>query len=616
MTDELSHLIEIGKITSAAADKLLLLSPGAHCTHRSWGLGRIAEWRFSTDQIIIDFGEKKGHSMQLEYAIETLTFIPQEHILARIASDPEAIRQEAKKDPVGLIRGLLRDHHGSATAEEIAAALVPAIFDAASFKKWFEATKKKLKADGHFNIPTKKTAPIELQETKIEPERRLLEQFTAARHPKEQVATLDAMFKILQKNTLSLEELQSLAGQLEEAAERGERMHATKALELLLLRHEMAKFDSALALSSNKISAFLEKASKKLSAIFTELPPAKYRRILEVFPTAFPEEWQEHTRQLLRQAEPRLIGEIFNLFEQEKNRAAFAAIMSRLIQERSATSDLLAWLCEERSTAFPEFINSELLAAILSSLERDLVSESKKSSRLQELIFKDRELVGDLLKSADSDTARHLIRKIMMSPAFTDLDRRSLLARILKVHPDLQSVVTGHQEKEAAPVRDENLIVSWGSLERRKNEYEHLITKLIPQNTSDIAVARSYGDLRENLEFKAAKEQQSVLMRQKSELETMLRTARGTNFENPDTSVVSIGTVVTLEDPSSNEKEIYSVLGAWDGLPEKNWISYQTAIGQNLLGHSVGESITLPHEEKNRTMTIKKIEPFTETIEA
>ena len=62
------------------------------------------------------------------------------------------------------------------------------------------------------------------------------------------------------------------------------------------------------------------------------------------------------------------------------------------------------------------------------------------------------------------------------------------------------------------------------------------MNKKIPENSKEIGVARSYGDLRENFEFKAAKEMQAVLMRRKSELETALHNARGTAFESPDTS--------------------------------------------------------------------------------
>src|SRR5207244_8858179 len=110
-------------------------------------------------------------------------------------------------------------------------------------------------------------------------------------------------------------------------------------------------------------------------------------------------------------------------------------------------------------------------------------------------------------------------------------------------------------------------IVSWESLEKRKDEYEELINKKIPENSREISVARSYGDLRENFEYKAAKEMQRVLMRRKSEMEHQLSRARGTNFENADTSKVSIGTIVTVKNLDDGSIETYAILGAWDSDP-------------------------------------------------
>jgi transcription elongation GreA/GreB family factor len=102
---------------------------------------------------------------------------------------------------------------------------------------------------------------------------------------------------------------------------------------------------------------------------------------------------------------------------------------------------------------------------------------------------------------------------------------------------------------------------------------------------------------------------QSVLMRRKAELEQMLHDARGTSFENPDTSRVSIGTIVTLRNAETNHEDTYTILGAWDGDPERHIISYQTAIGQALLGHEVGETISLNTEHGAAQFTIVSIQP-------
>ena len=208
----------------------------------------------------------------------------------------------------------------------------------------------------------------------------------------------------------------------------------------------------------------------------------------------------------------------------------------------------------------------------------------------------DRELLGEIFKKVDVGLARDAMRRLQVTPLFDELTKRSLLARMVKVYPELETMIAGAETQEkAAP-----LIVSWSSLEKRRAEHEEIVKVKIPENTKEIAIARSYGDLSENFEFKAAKQMQSVLMRRKADLEQMLHDARGTSFENPDTSRVSIGTIVTLRNAETNNEETYTILGAWDGDPDRHIISYQTAIGQALLGHEVAETISLNTEDERR----------------
>jgi transcription elongation GreA/GreB family factor len=166
------------------------------------------------------------------------------------------------------------------------------------------------------------------------------------------------------------------------------------------------------------------------------------------------------------------------------------------------------------------------------------------------------------------------------------MDKRSLLARIVKSYPAIQSLISGEASKQ-----ESNLIVSWESLERRKNEYHELVEKKIPANSKEIALARSYGDLRENHEYKAAKEMQKLLLRRKSELELQLVRARGTDFANPRTDVVGVGTIVHALDLESNQQEGFTVLGAWDSEPEKGIVSYLSPVAQSLLNHKVGDQV-------------------------
>ncbi len=134
--------------------------------------------------------------------------------------------------------------------------------------------------------------------------------------------------------------------------------------------------------------------------------------------------------------------------------------------------------------------------------------------------------------------------------------------------------------------------------------------KKIPANSKEIAIARSYGDLRENHEYKAAKEMQKLLMRRKGELETQLVRARGTDFAGAKTDIVSIGTIVQVTDLTANNPEQFTVLGAWDSDPEKGVISYLTPVAQSLLNRKAGEEVQFDMSGTPKRYRIETIAAF------
>jgi transcription elongation GreA/GreB family factor len=106
---------------------------------------------------------------------------------------------------------------------------------------------------------------------------------------------------------------------------------------------------------------------------------------------------------------------------------------------------------------------------------------------------------------------------------------------------------------------------------------------------------------------------QKILMRRKAELETQLVRARGSDFSNVRTDVVSIGTRVRLTDLDSQQPEAFTILGAWDSEPEKHVISYLAPVAQKLLNKKTGEDVELDTEHGHRRYRIEAIEPMTGT---
>jgi transcription elongation GreA/GreB family factor len=606
MDAELEKLVESGKLTAKAADQLDKLKPGTYCLHKSWGFGKVAEWNLLLNQIHIDFPGKKGHPMQLAYAADNLTVIGPTHFLAQKANDLPGVKELLKTNPTDVVRNILESLGGAATLPQISQMMVGDLFNEAEWKRWWTSTTRALKKDGYFHFPTKKTEPIRLRGEKVSRADELIAFFNQARQPKEQAAALDQIIKFHHEFDDPASQLQPVVNAIEEAAARNQRFNPALVLELLMARDDLLERCPQLKSSNPDLTVHrvVLDEEARLPLILPKLPAAKERRIIQTMPTALGPQWTVRAFHIMQGSHARAVPHIPKVFAETGQQAELRAHLERRIREHSVTSEALVWLCRERHSEWRDLVGPDLLGAILSALERDQHNENSRGSKLRDLLLDDRELLPDMFSGADASVARDGMRRLMLTPVFDELTKRSLLARIIKLYPELESVVTGEQKEE----KTESLVVSWSSLDKRKAEYEEIINKKIPENSKEIGVARSYGDLRENFEFKAAKEMQAVLMRRKAELELMLQRARGTTFENPDKSQVSIGTIVTLRDVASGREERYTILGAWDSDPDRGVISYQTAIGQALLGRKVGDVVTLAEETGEGQFTIMSIE--------
>ena len=604
MDAELEKLVEAGKLTPRAAEQLEKLKPGTFCLAKSWGFGRVSEWNLLLNQIVIDFAGKKSHPMQAQYAAENVTPLTPEHFLARKATDLASIKNLARENPSALVQNILESLDGKATAQQISEWLIGDVFSETEWKRWWESTKKALKASGVFSIPAKKSDPIQIRGEGVSHADELLEAFNKARQPKQQIAALEQIIKSHQQ--FKEGQLQPVVATIENMTVRNQRIHPEFAFELIIARDELLASDPSLHPThvGLTLSKLIVEEENRLISVLPKLPAAKEKKILQALPSALGPSWTDRALYLMQESHGRMVAQIPRILNEAGKHEDLRMTLERSIREQSATSEMLAWLCNERED-WSELITPELFGAIFAALEREQHISPGRGGKLYRVLVEDRALLGDFFKNTDAAIARDAMRRLQLSPLFDELTKRSLLARFVKLYPELESVITGAQPQEkAAP-----LIVSWSSLERRKVEYEELVKKKIPENTKEIGIARSYGDLRENFEFKAAKQMQSVLMRRKTELEQMLHNARGTSFENVDTSHVSIGTIVRLHNAESNSEETYTILGAWDGDPDRHIISYQTAIGQALLGHEIGETVSLNTEQDVAQFSIISIEP-------
>src|SRR5205809_975013 len=194
MREEFEKMAAAGKLERHQIESLVQLTNSGFCMHRSWGFGRIKTVDTVFARFTIDFESKAGHTMDLSFAAESLKPIPKEHVLARKAADLEGLRQMAATNHLELVKLVLNSYGGRATVDQIQQVLVPDVIRD-DWKKWWEAAKRELKKDGHFQVPLKKTEPIVYQVKEVSLQQRLLEEFRAAKGLKARIAVASELLK-------------------------------------------------------------------------------------------------------------------------------------------------------------------------------------------------------------------------------------------------------------------------------------------------------------------------------------------------------------------------------------------------------------------------------------
>ncbi|MBT5705633.1 MAG: hypothetical protein HOI66_04860 [Verrucomicrobia bacterium] len=600
MREEFEKLAAAGKIQQKQIDALARLTECGYCTHKSWGFGKITTVDTVFSRFLIDFETKDGHSMDLGFGADTLKPIPTDHILVRKTKDLQGLHQMAALNHIDLIKLVLESFEGTATAAQIQEVLVPDVISD-DWRKWWDGVRKELKKDGHFRVPIKKSEPILYNAEAVSLEERLLGDFKAARGLKARITVANEMVKSHEDLANKATTFRETVDLLNEEIAKHQKNQASLTLDGIFARDDLQRLAELETTEGEVTSDMIWQAQENVAAIVGALPAARHKRALDSYKTAFPERWTTSVLNTLNVVGARLAGECANILIDSDHLDLLKETLGRLINQHQASTELLLWLSKSRSDSFADILGPEVFRAMITAMERDQFNE-KKSSRLNDFIMGDKELLVELIETADLDVVKDLTRTLQLASCFDDMDKRSLLARIVKSYPAVQSLISGDQDTQ-----EKGLVVSWTSLARRRKEYENLVRKKIPANSKEIAIARDYGDLRENHEYKAAKEMQKLLMTRKAELEFELAAARGTDFSDVSNDTVTIGTAVNVTDVSQKVEEDFTILGAWDSDPDKGFISYLSPLAHELLNHKPGDEITL-EQHGGKKYLINRIE--------
>ena len=290
-------------------------------------------------------------------------------------------------------------------------------------------------------------------------------------------------------------------------------------------------------------------------------------------------------------------------------------VASAIFSDKNLSSDVLMFLWKNR-TKLPKNLTSivdmERIASALSitGLPKEWASAQRD---LKRALFEKEDFQKFVIDNADGDIPS-IIDAIQKIRTFQTGEYQSLMVKLARHSDELQDHIEKAAKrlmgKTAESAAEQIPVTSRASLAKLVRELDDIVDVQIPENVKAIAHARSYGDFRENAEYDAAKERRRFLHRRRNELENTIGSVESTDFSGVEISdVVVLGSMVTLTDKSGKDS-VYYILGAWDGDPDRNRISYRTVMGEALMEKKIGSAVKLPNGE----FTVKSIAALPEEL--
>ena len=593
--------------------KLETMVPGNYCLHRSWGFGKIVDYNAADDRLIIDFEEgKDGHAMAPAFCVDKLDILLPNDILVRSRTEPEVIEEMVKKKPADLICEIISASEDQAMMASEIERMLARVIGPIKYKKWWTATKKVLVKDPRIGVPLKKTEPYIYRDEPVKPEDEILEQFHATKNSKQKIELGEKLYALSENISVVREEMPAILEELTDAIANARSLSQADRLHGVWVRNNLARDLHEDVESLEPSSASILDATNNYSELADDLPAQYYKRYLDLISRTYPDKWQSMVEDLLRNSSGKFTSECINFMLEREMEDRIRYCLDRWLKEQTIKGPLLFWVVKNRaskkySNIIEPLVTPRLLAAMFYAIDYEaLQNASTRRIPLADLLSDDTSLIPDLLSDANVETASDLAQTLLLNQGFEDLTKKSLLARFIKQFPTVQSLLAG---EAAETSQDEALIVSQESFNAAKSEYEELISKKIPENKEAIQIARDHGDLKENSEYKMARQDQDILLSRKNELEVDLSRARVTDFTEATTENVGIGSVVELKDASSGKKQAYSILGAWDSDPDNDVLSYKTPLAQALLGKEPGATVSTKiggNEEEWEILAIKR----------
>ena len=593
-------------------EKHISFDKGSFVFHRTWGVGRIASVK--DDELVIDFTKKRSHKMSLKMGITALQTLATDHIwVLKSTANKETLAKKIKTEPEWALKTIIKSFDNNCDMKRVKQELVPSLLTAGEWTGWNTKARKILKENPIFGINpenidfyTVRTRPISLEE-------KLSNEFKAQKNFFARIELLnlfDQSDSCDKDSDMFKEMLDYFEGFLKSVSQINEQIISA----YILVKEFAAEKQAALTVKQYNFTELYEKI-EDLTQIYLGIKDkvsikgqTLRQKFLKYIKNLIPH-WE---KEYIRLFPAVLSDEILKALLEDGKVEEVQALVKECFENYRVYRGAVIWFFKnvQHEEWFKEIgINLEhqfiVLIHVLDITYREINSrrnttENRKlNHQVHSILFGKDALLENFIIDNNVDTITRLYTLIGDIKDLEPAIKMHLRAKIVEKHKDFKFF-----DIEEKGTVTHGLIVTAKMYDLKLKELQEIVDVKIPQNTKNISYALSLGDLRENAEYKAAKEEQNQLNNAATRLQDEIDRAQIFDPTTASTKKVSFGNRVKIVNNVTKKEEEYTILGPWESDPANGIISYMSPLGSSLFNRKKGDvfDFEINDEKKNYTV--------------
>lgn len=569
-----------------------------------WGTGEIMDLSLVREQLVIEFENVTGlKEVSFTNAFKTLIPLADDHFLSKRFGNPDALEEEARKEPVAVIRRLLTDL-GPKTAGEIKDELSNWVIPEEDWSKWWQNTRAKIKKDTLIESPSNVREPFRIRQAELTHEVRFQNTLSNQTEPNQIIDTIYGLVRDYSEILKNPDLKTNLKKQIEDLLAAPQSLTEAQKVQLHILLFEI--IDDP-AVRENLLQ--MVKDSPNLNQVIKDIQIGAFKKRVLVLAREGRSDWVDlFSDFLFSHPIPTLRDYLLKELSSTATLPLLKTKLLELLDTPSRQPELFIWYFQKLMAGGDlPFADKEGqcrffegLLMLLSQVETN-INQRDQVKKIHAILSNHRfATVRSILEGTNLEYAQEFLLLVSKCQSLTDHDRKILRSLAEVVHPSLAKAKKQH------PDSDEEII--WTTPEgyrKVQQRIQQIGTVETVENAKEIEAARAHGDLRENSEYKFALEKRARLQGELKLLTTQLNKARLITEADISKDEVGVGSVVELAN-TKGEVIRYTLLGPWDADPDNGILALQSKFAQALTGLHVGGKVNYQDEE----YTIKSIFSF------